>query len=77
MPRGFQLPRLRATISRAWATHAAANRHPRGSALGVNWLSGFDFEIKVIPPIPNGKRLIGFEGARIGNYQSLLPRNAL
>lgn len=44
--------------------------------MGSTGLRGFDFEIKVIPPIPNGKRLIGFEGARIGNYQSLLPRNA-
>jgi enamine deaminase RidA (YjgF/YER057c/UK114 family) len=28
--------------------------YPSWTALGVNWLAGFDFEIKVIARIPNG-----------------------
>jgi enamine deaminase RidA (YjgF/YER057c/UK114 family) len=28
--------------------------YPNITAVGVNWLAGFDFEIKVIARIPNG-----------------------
>jgi enamine deaminase RidA (YjgF/YER057c/UK114 family) len=28
-------------------------RHPSWTAIGVNWLAGFDFEIKVIAQIPS------------------------
>ena len=60
---GFPVAEIaRDDFERAWSTHAAANRHPRGTALGVNWLAGFDFQIKVTHSIRNGKRLIGVEG---------------
>ncbi|EGT4394089.1 RidA family protein, partial [Cronobacter sakazakii] len=29
---------------------------PNWTAVGVNWLAGFDFEIKVIARIPDGPR---------------------
>ena len=61
--RGFPVAEIaRNDFERAWSTYAAANRHPRGTALWANWLTGFDFQIKVIHPIRNGKRLIGVEG---------------
>jgi hypothetical protein len=62
-------------FERAWSTRAAANRHSRGTALGVNWLAGFDFEIKVIPPISNGKRLIDLRARGSATIRTLLPRN--
>ncbi|PWV23284.1 hypothetical protein C5955_20905, partial [Cronobacter sakazakii] len=30
--------------------------YPNWTAVGVNWLAGFDFEIKVIARIPDGRR---------------------
>nr|MBF4903108.1 RidA family protein [Cronobacter malonaticus] len=30
--------------------------YPNWTAVGVNWLAGFDFEIKVIARIPDGPR---------------------
>jgi len=63
MPQWFPVAEIaRNDFWRAWSTHAAANRHPRGTALWPNWLTGFVFQIKVIHPIPNGKRLIEFAG---------------
>ncbi|EZQ10280.1 MULTISPECIES: RidA family protein [unclassified Acinetobacter] len=34
--------------------------YPNWTALGVNWLAGFDFEIKVIARIPNNAKLTEF-----------------
>lgn len=33
--------------------------YPNWTALGVNWLAGFDFEIKVIARIPSAASLLG------------------
>jgi enamine deaminase RidA (YjgF/YER057c/UK114 family) len=40
--------------------------YPSWTALGVNWLAGFDFEIKVIARIPDGRRCLKLEAAQIG-----------
>ncbi len=47
------------TLARAWAVVAAfwgEAPHPTLTGVGVSWLSGFDFEIKVIAALPDGAR---------------------
>ncbi|MDK1008989.1 Rid family hydrolase, partial [Cronobacter sakazakii] len=47
-----QSPAIRA-VKRAFSP---APPYPNWTAVGVNWLAGFDFEIKVIARIPDGPR---------------------
>lgn len=44
------------TIMKAKATVFASKPYPNWTAVGVNWLAGFDFEIKVIARIPAGEQ---------------------
>jgi enamine deaminase RidA (YjgF/YER057c/UK114 family) len=41
------------TIMKVKARHFASAPYPNWTAVGVTWLSGFDFEIKVIARIPD------------------------
>ena len=41
-----------AAVMAAKSKHFAAKPYPNWTAVGVNWLSGFDFEIKVIARLP-------------------------
>lgn len=41
------------TVLAAKSRHFDTKPYPNWTAIGVNWLSGFDFEIKVIARIPN------------------------
>ncbi|QIB67772.1 RidA family protein [Kineobactrum salinum] len=41
-----------ATIMQVKQKHFSAPPYPNWTAIGVNWLAGFDFEIKVIARIP-------------------------
>ncbi|MBF4885852.1 RidA family protein, partial [Cronobacter malonaticus] len=47
-----QSPAIRA-VKQAFSP---APPYPNWTAVGVNWLAGFDFEIKVIARIPDGPR---------------------
>ncbi|MFW0841957.1 RidA family protein, partial [Cronobacter sakazakii] len=47
-----QSPAIRA-VKQAFSP---APPYPNWTAVGVNWLAGFDFEIKVIARIPDGRR---------------------
>ena len=44
------------TILKVKATVFASKPYPNWTAVGVNWLAGFDFEIKVIARIPKRER---------------------
>jgi enamine deaminase RidA (YjgF/YER057c/UK114 family) len=41
------------TIMKVKNKHFREAPHPAWTAIGINWLSGFDFEIKVIARIPD------------------------
>ena len=41
------------TVMEAKSRHFATKPYPNWTAVGVNWLAGFDFEIKVIARIPS------------------------
>lgn len=41
------------TIMKVKARHFSGPPYPNWTAVGVNWLAGFDFEIKVIARIPD------------------------
>ncbi|PUY83562.1 hypothetical protein B8W56_20570, partial [Cronobacter sakazakii] len=49
---GRQSPAIRG-VKRVFSP---APPYPNWTAVGVNWLAGFDFEIKVIARIPDGPR---------------------
>lgn len=42
------------TVLATKSRHFPAPPYPNWTAVGVNWLAGFDFEIKVVARIPNG-----------------------
>ena len=42
------------TVLRVKDRNFRAAPHPTWTAVGINWLAGFDFEIKVIARIPAG-----------------------
>ncbi len=44
------------TILKVKSTVFASKPYPNWTAVGVNWLAGFDFEIKVIARVPGGER---------------------
>jgi enamine deaminase RidA (YjgF/YER057c/UK114 family) len=43
------------TIMKVKDRHFTTKPYPAWTAIGVNWLAGFDFEIKVIARIPGGE----------------------
>ncbi|MBX7484091.1 RidA family protein [Qipengyuania qiaonensis] len=48
------------TIMKVKGRHFRAAPYPNWTAVGVNWLAGFDFEIKVIARIPSAPDCLDF-----------------
>jgi enamine deaminase RidA (YjgF/YER057c/UK114 family) len=46
------------TFMEAKSRHFFQKPYPNWTAIGVTWLSGFDFEIKVIAQVPQGAQLL-------------------